>query len=178
MNENFQNLRKFLTGVSSSLKASMYKTTIGEEKKDHKKNFVTPQVIKSFTGLRDSDIRPFTPLTFLALELGDESGKKAADMFKAIMSELGKGPFVELQEAINNKELSAAQVDALRDKLTAEMEALLGPWAWLLVDIPGLSWLENTVADWAVGDEAESLRSAITEFDLPEEYFENLCEDQ
>jgi hypothetical protein len=94
------------------------------------------------------------------------------------MSELGKGPFVELQQAINNKELSAAQVDALRDKLIAEMEALLGPWAWLLVDIPGLSWLENTVADWAVGDEGEILRSAIVEFDLSEEHFENLCEDQ
>jgi len=30
------------------------------------------------------------------------------------------------------------------------------------------------VADWAVGDEVESLRSALTEFDLSEEHFENL----
>jgi len=174
----FGQLQEFLAGISPDLKTSMYETTLGKEKEDHEKNFVEPQVSGSFSDLLNSDIRPFTPLTFLALELGDESGKKAADMFKGIMSELGKGPFVELQQAINNKELSVAQVDALRDKLTAEMEALLGPWAWLLVDIPGLSWLENTVADWAVGEQIESARSGLVEMELSSDFFENLCEDQ
>lgn len=114
----------------------------------------------------------------MALELGDESGKKAEEVFTVLMKELGGGPFVELQEAIKKKELTAEQVDALRDTITAEMEALLGPWSVLLVDIPLLSYVENTVADWAVGEDVEALRQMMVDFEIDEEFFENLCEDQ
>jgi len=43
------------------------------------------------------------------------------------MSELGGGSFFELQQAIKSKNITTEQVDILRDKLTSEMEAVLGP---------------------------------------------------
>lgn len=107
-----------------------------------------------------------------------ESGKKGAEMFEKLMEQLGGGQFVELQQAIHKKELTAQQVDALRDKIKTEMEALLGPWSALLVDIPFLSYVENKVADWVLGEESEALRQAIVDFEFPEDAFENLCEDQ
>ena len=70
------------------------------------------------------------------------------------------------------------QIEELRDTLTEEMEAILGPWAWLLVEIPLLSWAENKVADWVLGEEVEALRKAVAEYEIPEDFFENICEDQ
>jgi len=41
-----------------------------------------------------------------------------------------------------------------------------------------LSYVENTVADWAVGEDVEALRQMMVDFEIDEEFFENLCEDQ
>ena len=174
----FQELQKFLAGVSPDLKNDVYEATIGKQKENHEANFVEKQVTTSFSDLVKSNIRPFNIPTFLALELGDESGDRVSEVLNTLLRELGDGKFVELQEAVNNKKLTKEQIDDLRDTLTEEMEAILGPWAWLLVDIPLLSWAENKVADWVLGEEVEELRKAVAEYDMPEDFFENICEDQ
>jgi len=176
--EPFQEMQEFLADFSPNIRDDVYEGTIGKDKSNHHANFVKQQVTESFSELFTSDIRPFNIPTFLALELGDDTGEKAEKVATALMKELGGGPFVELQEAIKKKELTAEQVDALRDTITAEMEALLGPWSVLLVDIPLLSYVEDTVADWAVGDDVEALRQMMVDIEIDEEFFESLCEDQ
>jgi hypothetical protein len=156
----------------------MYEATIGKEKSKHEENFVEPQVATSFTELLGSNIRPFNIPTFLALELGDESGEQGKEVLNKLMAEIGGGQFVELQKAINNKEITPEQIEALRDNLTAEMEKVLGPWAALLIDIPLLSTVEDKFSDWVVGDQVESIRKALVDYDIPEKHFENICEDQ
>jgi len=174
----FQEMQEFLSSVSPDLKSRMYEATIGKEKLKHQENFVEPQVAKDFSELLGSNIRPFNIPTFLALELGDETGEQGKEVLNKLMTEIGGGQFVELQKAINNKEITAEQVEGLRDNLTDEMEKILGPWAALLIDIPLLSTVEDKFADWVVGDEVESIRKALVDYEIPEDYFENLCEDQ
>ena len=41
-----------------------------------------------------------------------------------------------------------------------------------------LSYVEDSVADWAVGEDVEALRQMMVDFEIDEEFFENLCEDQ
>ena len=41
-----------------------------------------------------------------------------------------------------------------------------------------LFYVENKVGDWVVGEELESVRNALVNYEIPEDFFENLCEDQ
>jgi hypothetical protein len=38
--------------------------------------------------------------------------------------------------------------------------------------------VEDTVADWVVGEDVEALRQMMVDIEIDEEFFENLCEDQ
>ncbi len=94
-----------------------------------------------------------------------------------IMSAIGDGDFTALQKQINSNKLSEAEVKVLRDKIDEEIESMLGPLQYLLFDIPGLSYWENKLADAVIGEELESVRKKATEYQFPEDNFENLCED-
>lgn len=95
-----------------------------------------------------------------------------------LLQVLGEAPFSELQQAVEEGELSEEAVEQLRAEVEEQMLSLLGPLQWVLVDIPILSDLEDAAADWALGEELEEVRDAVANLELPESVFEPVCEVQ
>ena len=175
---NFQKLQKFLAGVSRELKGGMYKTSIGFEKSEHNTEYRDKQVATNFAQLLESNIRPFNIKTFLALELGSQSDELVAKVKAEIYKAIGDGDFARLQKALDDNRLTEAQIEQLRERISDEINTYLGPLQYLLFDIPGLSYLEDKLADAVIGEELEAARKKAVEYELPEDYFENACEDQ
>lgn len=115
---------------------------------------------------------------YLALELGDDSGELVDKVKTEIYEAIGDGDFTRLQKAIDDNSLTEAQIEQLRELISDEIDTMLGPLQYLLFDIPGLSYLEDKLADAVIGEELEAVRNKAVEYDLPKDTFENFCEDQ
>ena len=178
VDNNFQKLQRFIAGVGSELKSDVYETSIGYAKSMHNVNHRDKQVSSNFADLLQSNIRPFNVKTFLALELGSESGDQVAKLKKELYDAIGEGDFARLQEAIDENRLTEEQIKQMRELISEQIDTMLGPLEYLLFDIPGMSDLENALADSLLGEELEEARKAIVDYDLPEDILENLCEDQ
>lgn len=174
---NFQKLQEFIAGVGPNLDTGMYEASLGHKKKEHNKNYRDKQVASNFTELLNSNIRPFNVPTFLALELGEASQEKVADLKKKILDSIGNGDFSKLQDAIERNNLTEQQVAEMRDLISSEIDELLGPLQYLLFDVPFLSDLEDAAADLVISEELEQrLQNGAAEIELPAEQFENSCE--
>lgn len=150
-----------------------FKNSVGYPLKEHESKYTNKQVANDLVGLSDSTVVPFNVPTFLALEVGNSTGK---ELMKKLFEEFGNDDFSELQKAIADGNFTEEQIDELRENLTNKMIELLGPWKYLAVDIPLLSDLENAVFDAFTGEEVEELRQMAANIELPEDYFENACE--
>ncbi len=169
----FRALQSFLAQAPEHLKESAFQNTVGYKKSEHAK-YVDKQVTHTFAEFSESDIRPFTVMTFLASEAGGSDDAK--NLFKQMVSEFAGDEYGELLAAMESGELTEEMVDQLREKIVEKMQEILGPVKWLFVRIPILSDIEDAAADYVLGDEVEALRKHAAEMKLPEFLFENACE--
>ena len=72
--------------------------------------------------------------------------------------------------------MTKEQIDEMREEITEQMEEILGPVQYLLVDIPGLSQLEDAAGDLVFGGSVDELREKAANIELSESLFENACE--
>jgi len=166
-----------LAGVSTNLDAGMYKASIGQEKSEHNSQYRDRQVSTDFAGLLNSNIRPFNVPTFIALELGEASKEKIANLKNEIQKSIGDGDFTKLQDAIERDALTKEQVEQMRDLISDEIDELLGPLQYLLFDIPFVSDVEDAIGDMLIGEELEeSIQQAASKIELPSDTFEYSCE--
>jgi hypothetical protein len=111
------------------------------------------------------------------LELGEASKDKIADVKDKILKSIGDGDFTKLQDALERKEFSKAQVEQMRELIDDEINVLLGPLQYLIFDIPFLSDVEDYIGDQLISEELEEkLRKTSTSIELDSENFENSCE--
>lgn len=171
--KEFRALQKFLTAAPKGMNINAFKNSVGYPLKEHESKYTNKQVASDLAGLSGSTVVPFNVPTFLALEVGNSTGK---ELMKKLFEEFGNDDFSELQKAIADGNFTEEQIDELRENLTNKMIELLGPWKYLAVDIPLLSDLENAVFDAFTGEEVEELRQMAANIELPEDYFENACE--
>ena len=169
-NVQFRALQRYLSTAPEGMDDNAFETTIGYDIDDHETNYTSPQVTSNY---QNADVKPFTVLTFFRLAIQDEARQLWQDMLDQFFGD----EFSALQELVDEGgELTEEQIAELRENLTEKALEIVGPWRWLAVNIPLLSDVENAVADWALGEEIESLREFAAEFELPEDYFENACE--
>jgi len=143
----------------------------------HDEKYRDKQVASNFAELQNSNVRPFNVPTFLALELGEASPEKVADLKKELLDSIGDGDFSKLPDAIERNNLTETQVAEMRDLISSEIDELLGPLQYLLFDVPFLSDLEDAAADMVISEELEQrLQNGAAEIELPAEQFENSCE--
>jgi hypothetical protein len=171
----FRALQRFLSEAPDGMNSYAFKTSIGYSLKEHEKRYVNKQVTTSFADLKQSTVRPFTLATFYALAAGEGA---VAIMQEKLQEQFGGGAYAEVQKAIKDGSLNKEQVEALRDRVMDDINEVLGPFEYLLVEIPGLSWLEDKAADAVLGDEVERLRDSMANLEVPfaDELFENICE--
>lgn len=82
-----------------------------------------------------------------------------------------------MQDALERKELSKAQVEQMRELIDDEINVLLGPLQYLIFDIPFISDVENYIGDKLIGKELEeSLQRGSANIELSADNFENSCE--
>jgi hypothetical protein len=171
---HFKALQRYLAGASEKMDPQMFEATIGYPLKDHNKQHRDKQVSSSLAGLRDSSVTPFTISTFLAIELGSENN--IGELSKQLLNAVGDGDFAKLQEQIANNTITEQDIEILRDRISDEISAFLGPLSFLLFDIPGLSYIEDKTADYILGEEVEALRESFANYELDGDTFENACE--
>lgn len=80
------------------------------------------------------------------------------------------------RELIDKKSFTQAEIDAMREKITEKMLELLGPFEYLLIDIPLLSYIEDKAGDLVLGEAADDIQEFARELELPESFFEEFCE--
>ena len=93
-----------------------------------------------------------------------------------INQQFGDETFADIQTAIEDGTLTKEQIDEMREQITEQMEEILGPVQYLLVDIPGLSQLEDAAGDLVFGGSVDELREKAANIELNESLFENACE--
>jgi len=170
----FRALQRFLTRAPN-MQGDAFRTSIGYAMNEHSKKHADDQVSTDLSKIASSTIRPFNLQTFYVIEAGEGA---AESLRKTLIDEFGGGEFANLQKKIADGEFDEADIDELRESIVKEIESLLGPLKVLLVDIPGLSWLENKIADTILGDSVESARKTVAEMEIPfgDDVLENLCE--
>jgi hypothetical protein len=80
-------------------------------------------------------------------------------------------------ELYKNGSFTEEQVEQMRENITEQMLTLLGPFEYLMVRIPLLSYLEDKVGDLVLGEKAEEIQKFVSELKLPEFMFEAYCEE-
>ncbi|WP_143595700.1 COG1470 family protein [Tamilnaduibacter salinus] len=171
----FRALQRFLARAPRGMQSDAFRTSIGYPENQHDERHANGQIANNFSEIASSTIRPFNLQTFYAIE----AGEGAVDtMTSAVIDQFGGGEFAQIQKKIASGEFDEADIDELREKIVEEVESLLGPLELLLVDVPGLSWLENKIADAILGDSVESARKTVAELEIPygSVVLENFCE--
>ena len=107
------------------------------------------------------------------MEIGEEGKTRLLDI---LYQQFGDETFADIQTAIEDGTLTKEQIDEMREEITEQMEEILGPLQYLLVDIPGLSQLEDAAGDLVFGGSLEELREKAANIELNESLFENVFE--
>jgi hypothetical protein len=170
----FRALQRFLARAPN-VRADAFRTSIGYDMNDHSKKHADDQVSTDLFEIASSTIRPFNLQTFYAIEAGEGA---AETLRKALIDQFGAGEFADLQKKIAAGEFDEATIEELRENITDQVESLLGPVELLLIEVPGLSWLENKAADLLLGDSVEAARETVAELKIPlgDVILENVCE--
>jgi hypothetical protein len=171
----FRALQRFMAKAPESMQANAFVTSIGYPASQHGKEYADRQETKDISELASSNIRPFNLPTFYAIEAGESA---AETLRSAVIDQFGRGEFAELQKKFAAGELDEATIEELRENITDQVESLLGPVELLLIEVPGLSWLENKAADLLLGDSVEAARETVAELKIPlgDVILENVCE--
>jgi len=107
----------------------------------------------------------------LTIEIGSSG---AASLKQTLWQEFKES---EIGGLYDQNSFTEEEVQELREAITDKMLELLGPFSYLMIDIPLLSYLEDKAGDLILGEKAEEIQKFARELKLPEFLFEGFCED-
>jgi hypothetical protein len=167
----FRALQKYLTSAPSNPRSGVFKTTLGYAISEHEKKYQEPNVSANAADFYTSTVAPFNLTSLIVIEAGQSAADTIKDRLWAEFEE------TEMSELYKNGSFTQGQVEQMRENITEQMLTLLGPFEYLMVRIPLLSYLEDKVGDLVLGEKAEEIQKFVSEFKLPEFMFEAYCEE-
>ena len=166
----FDLVQQYLTQAPSKIRNQEFKTTVGYPLANHYERYAKNQI-----GKNSSTVAPFTLANMLAIEVGEDAGKKIA---KKLTEQIANSDFAEYLGA---GDLSTEQIAELRDKVQESVQQQMGKLGEVSAAIDEYTpqiWLdfEEALQSQVAGAMGDDIREALENFELPESLQDQFCE--